>query len=494
MTDKDTSGDTALETTPDNAAETRLEQSVTVEAIGPAFKRLTIEIPESRIKDKIEEGFQSLRQEAVLPGFRRGRAPQRLVQKRFGESIRDDVRGQLISESYAQAIEDESLQVLGEPELKDAEDIKLPESGPLVVIFEMEVAPDIELPDFAKLNITRESVEITDEDVEAEIERIREQMGQMTVVDTADTAVSTGDFVNAALRILPGLDADDSAEAIIDLPSTYAMVNGEEREYKGHVAGIMVDDLGRQLEGRKAGDTVRISMTGPENHENDQICQQPITLVMTINAIHRLEPASMDRIKEVFQVESEDGVRGRIRETLEARREREQTTAMHEQAVEQLRAMIPMELPEKITGRQTERLIARRRTEMQYQGMSEQDIESQLAELRAGSREEAINEMKNYFILNKAADELKIEVSEQELNSRIAMQAMQSGRRPEKVRQEMLQNGQMESLYLSLREHKTLDEIVKQANVTETEAQATDPEPKKKKKKTTKTTKATKAS
>ena len=102
----------------------KLEQTVTIDDIGPARKKITIEIPQSRIEDAIGDSYERLRDDAVVPGFRRGRTPQRLIEKRFGTAVRDDVRGQIISESYSQAIEEEDIRVIGEPDVKDFDDIR----------------------------------------------------------------------------------------------------------------------------------------------------------------------------------------------------------------------------------------------------------------------------------------------------------------------------------------------------------------------------------
>ncbi len=99
--------------------EERGEQTVTVEDIGPARKSLTIEVPAERIAAKIEESYSQLQTDAQVPGFRRGRAPMRLLEKRFGSSVRDDVKGQLLSECYSQAIEEQDLMTadLSKPDL-----------------------------------------------------------------------------------------------------------------------------------------------------------------------------------------------------------------------------------------------------------------------------------------------------------------------------------------------------------------------------------------
>ena len=120
------------------AEETKPEQTVKVEDAGPALKRLSVELPESRIKDKIESMYTELSDDAVLPGFRKGRAPRRLLEKRFKSSMSDQLKGQLISESYTQAIEDESLEVIGEPDVKDFDKIEVPEKGSLKYVVEVD--------------------------------------------------------------------------------------------------------------------------------------------------------------------------------------------------------------------------------------------------------------------------------------------------------------------------------------------------------------------
>ncbi|HEX7009069.1 MAG TPA: trigger factor, partial [Phycisphaeraceae bacterium] len=263
---------------PHDAAtqEEKPPQKVTVEDIGPARKRLTIELPESRIQQKIESTYQQLRDDAVIPGFRRGRAPRRLIERRFGTSVRSDVKGQIISEAYAQAVEDEKLQVIGQPDIKDVDQIELPESGPLTFQVEVEVAPQVELPAFEELAVTKRTAPVTDQNVESEIERYRERFGQMKPVENAE--IEEGDFVQAHVRILAGQDASDEAELIEEHPDTYILVPGEDRQHRGHVAGIVVEELGEHLIGQQVGQTVTISMTGPAGHENEKIKGQPITL------------------------------------------------------------------------------------------------------------------------------------------------------------------------------------------------------------------------
>ena len=490
--DSDTTA--APEATPEavETTEEKPEQNVTVEEVGPARKKITIEIPESRIKTAIDDNYGKLQTEATIPGFRVGRAPMRLVQKRFGTAVRDDVKGQLISESYTQALEDNELDVIGEPDVKDIENLELPESGDLSFEVEIEVSPDVTLPDFGKLQVKKYKTQVTDEQVDEEVDRLQERMGQMQAIE--EGAVEAEDYVQASVRVLAGEDAGDDAKELANHPAAYILVHGEAHEFKGHVVGIVVNDMGKRLIGKQVGDVERISMTGPSGHEDERIRDQAITLVINLSSIQRVQKAALDEVQTAMGVENEDDLKDRIRQSLEQQAERQQVVDMHKQVSDQLLEEIELELPEGLTSRQTERTLARRKMELYYQGKTEQEVEDQVAEMRSGSEEEAKRELKLFFILDRVAKQFDVEVDEDEINGRVAMQAMQTGRRPEKIRQEMQESGELQNLYLQVREQKALDAIIEQAQVEELdqpadEADAEDKKPAKKKSSKKKTTK-----
>jgi trigger factor len=395
----------------------------------------------------------------------------RLLQKRFGSSIRDEVKGQLISECYSQAIEDQKLQVVGEPEVKDIENLKLPESGPLKFEVEVEVIPQFELPPLEGVEVIKPPVGVTDQDVDQEIERLRERFGKMDHA-AADSPVKEDDYLMSDVRILTGQNANPQAgdEAqIAHQPATYIHVAGKATEYKGHVAGIIVENLGQHLVGKKVGEVILISMNGPSGHENEKIKDQPITIVVRVDRIERMELAAVDALPGHLGLETMEQLKEQIREALQQRQEREQRSAMHEQVRNYLVGKVTVELPEKLSGRQAARLLQRQAMELAYRGVPEEEIEQKIAEARAGSEEAARQGLKVYFVLDQVAKKLDIDVSEGELNGLIAMLARQQNRRPEKLRQEMVRSGRLEQLYLQLREQKTLDKVLETAKVTEGE-------------------------
>lgn len=454
--------------TPETQTEESPAYEVTIADAGPACKALTITIPEAKIKEKVEESYQTLQDDAVLPGFRKGRAPRRLLEKRFASGVSDDVKNALLSETYTKALEDNKLDPLGDPEVDDIENLKLPDSGDLTFTVKVEVTPDVQLPDFDSIKVEKVKIQVTDESVADEIERIQQQAGTPTQPEDAEIQVE--DYVMTDTTILAGEDAGEDAEVIAHFPGAYILVNGEDKEFKGHVAGIVVEELGKKLAGKKPGDDLTVSMTGPSSHENEDIKDKPITLKIKLSSIHRIEPASVATVAERMGLQGEEELKERVRTMLQQRAEQNQQADVYQQVCDQLVEKVDLELPAGITGRQTERVLRRQAMDLAYRGTPEDQIEEKMAELRGESEEAATKQLKQFFILDKASKDLDIDVDENELNQRIVMMAMQQNRRPDKLRQEMMRQGQIEQLYLQLREQKTLDKIIEQATVTEVDA------------------------
>ncbi len=441
------------------------EQKVTIEDVGPARKCLTIEVPPNASPKKSSRASPSSRRMRRFPVFAAAGADG-LLQRRFGDSIREDVRGQLLSETYSQAIEDEKLEVIGEPDIKDLDAIKLPDTGPMVYKVEVEVSPKVELPSLEGIPVNKPKAEVTEEDITKEVETARERQGKL-VAAPEGAATQAKDFVLADVNLMEGENAPEGAPEISRHPGGYIMVPGEADNFRGPVLGIMVDDLGHLILGKKPGDNIDISTKGPPVHEEEKIRDKPITIKIHIEKIERLEPASMETLLQQLGVKTDAELRERVKQVLTTRNDRQRQGAMHEQVCNHLMEKVDLTLPEGLTGRQTARILRRQAMEMAYAGSSEQEIEQRIAEQRSRSEEDARKQLKLFFILDKASKDLSIDVSEGEVNQRIYMLAMQQGRRPEKLRQHLARTGEIEQIFLQIREQKTLDKILEKAQVTE---------------------------
>jgi len=387
----------------------------------------------------------------------------RLIEKRFGSDVRNEGKTQLMAESYQQVIEDNDLRVIGEPDIKDIEDLKLPEEGPFTFEVEIEVVPEFELPDLKGLKVNKTKVEVTDEQADAEIERYCEMQGKAA---STDQPAEPNDYLSAdvEVKLEDGETAESKQGAMIRVPDPKGPTKG-----RGQVAGIIVEDLAKHVVGKKAGDSVSIEATGPKQHENESLREAKLTLELRINKVERMEKAPVEDLIQAFGFESVDEFKEQIKQNLEQRAEQQQQQEMQKQVTDAIIEQVEFDLPEGLSGRQAERILQRRAMEMMYQGASQQDIEDAMAELRTSSAEAAARELKLFFILDKYAEKYDVDVSEGEVNGRIAQVAVQQGRRPEKMRQEMARSGRLEQMFIQLREQKAIEKILEEADVTEVE-------------------------
>ena len=145
---------------------------VKIEDVGPALKRLTITIPSETVTEKIEESIGTLLHEATLPGFRRGKVPRKLLERKFGSSVKTETKNRLIADAYAKAIDEHDIQPVGEPEPTEPTDkLELEEGKSLSFAVEVEVAPQFELPELEGVPVKKPLMEITDEHIQDRISR-----------------------------------------------------------------------------------------------------------------------------------------------------------------------------------------------------------------------------------------------------------------------------------------------------------------------------------
>ncbi len=436
--------------------EDTFQYPVTIEDAGPATKKVSIEIPEDRIKTELTKQLKELRREANIPGFRVGHAPAKLIEKRFGGEIKEQVRRTLISESYQQAVEKNNLQVLGDPQFDVSANIGLPESGPLSFNFEVEVQPDITLPSLIGIPVKKPKIEIKEENVDQAMNNLREQQGALVPVE--ERGVESKDYITADVH----LKVDGNIVAHQHDAQLVARA--------ARIGGIDVPDFEQQIAGAKPGETRTLNVKGPENHPNDAVKGKDVVMEIAVKDIKRMELAEITpEFLEDLGFVSEQEIRDALREQMVERISYDIAQAQREQVSKYLLDNTALALPAKLSMKQVDRVVQRKAIDLLMRGIPQPQVEAQLEQLRYGAQEEAASELKLFFILQKIATDQGTDVDEAELNGRIALLAAQRGERPEKVKQEMAKDGGLASLYIQMREQKALDQILESAQVEEVE-------------------------
>jgi trigger factor len=437
-------------------ADETFQYSVNVEDAGPATKKVSVEIPQDRIQQKLVEQFKELRTQAAIPGFRPGHAPQKLLEKRFSADVKEQVRRTLVSESYEQAMEKNALQPIGEPEFENADKLDLPESGPLNYTFTVEVQPQITLPNLKGLKVKKPKIEVKEENVDQAMQNLREQQGALVPVE--DRGVMEKDFLTADVHV----KADGNVIAHAHDSQIVAR--------PGRIGGIQVDDLDKQLEGLKAGETRTIAAKAPDTHPNEAIRGKDVQIEVALKDLKKLELAEINQeFLDSLGFTDEKELREALREQMVERITSDVQQAMREQVNKYLLENVTMELPTRLSARQADRVVNRRAMDLMSRGIPREQLEANIERLRNGAQDEAVRELKLFFVLQQIATDQNVDVSEDELNGRIAMLAIQRGRRPEKMKQDMAKDGSLSNLYVQVREQKAVDKILEDAEIEEVE-------------------------
>ena len=427
---------------------------ITIEEAGPATKKVSVEIPEDRIKSELTKQYKELRRDAAIPGFRVGHAPAKLIEKKFGNDIKEQVRRTLISESYEQAVKKNNLQVLGDPQFDVSANIGLPEAGPLTFNFEVEVQPEINLPSLTGIPVKKPKIEIKDENVEQAMNNLREQQGALVPVE--DRGVEAKDYITADvhLKVDGNTVAHQHDAQLVARPA--------------RIGGIEIPDFETHIAGAKPGETRTFNVKGPDNHQNEGVRGKDIQMEVAVKDIKRLELAEITpEFLEDLGFVNEQEIRDALREQMVERITYDVAQAQREQVSKYLLDNTTLEVPAKLSAKQVDRVVQRRAIDLLMRGIPQAQVEAQLDQLRYGAAEEAATELKLFFILQKIATDQNNDVDEAELNGRIALLAAQRGERPEKVKQEMAKDGSLASLYIQMREQKALDQILTSATVEE---------------------------
>ncbi len=428
---------------------------VTIENSGPCRKKVSIEVPEETVKTALDERYKELHREAIVPGFRKGRAPLRLLEKRFGSDVSQQVKLKLLADASEAALKDNELDTLGESDI-DHEKIELPDSGALKFDFEVEVRPEFDLPELEGIAIEKPEVEISDKQIDEYLLGMRKRLGIWKPKEDGTVQIDNQIIADAVLKVEGVEEAEkhDNLEIVV--------------RKNGFVGPVPVENLDDVLKGAKHNDVKKTSIEIPKTFYVEQYRGKKIDVEITVKDIKELEPAELN--EDFFNrcgVEDEDRLRELIRNARLEQAQRDTKTAMGDQVCKYLLENTSFDLPADVVADQSMRILQRQYTNLLMRGLERSQIEERMEELRASSENQAHEQLKVLFIMDKIAEKLGVEVSEEEINGHIAQVAAKRGRRPEKVREELAKDGSLAQFSLQVREQKCIEKMLESANITE---------------------------
>jgi trigger factor len=428
-------------------AKRKLNLSVDITETGPCKKHVKIAIPREEIDRQFDESLKNLRKEAAVPGFRPGRAPRTLVQKRFRKEVAGQVKSTLLMACMEQIDEDYKLNPISQPNL-DLDAMDLPEEGSFEFDFDVEVEPEFTLPDYKSLTVKRPVRKITDKDVDGQLKSFTERYAQL--VPKLEGGAEVGDFVVADLQFSKGgVQLNQASEIQFRLQPQLRFQDG------------IVPEVAKALIGAKAGDvrdaTAQIGTSSPD----PALRGQEIDVRFIVHDLKTMRVPEVDQaFLDGIGFDSEDELRQALRGVLERRVEFQARQEVRKQIVEQLSKEAPFELPPDLVKRQERSTLRRLVEDMRQNGFSDNQLRAREAEVRANAHEVTQRNLKEFFLLSKIAEAEGVKVEEDDLADEIEVIAARTDESPRRIRARLEKEGQMENLATQILERKAIDRIL----------------------------------
>ena len=425
--------------------------NIEIEEVGPCKKLLKFEIPKETIDDEWQKQLKEVSRMAKVPGFRKGKAPRKLLEKNYGDKIMDDVKRAVVSGSYQQAIEENKLSPIGDPDIGNF-DLEL--GKPLKFEITLEVLPTFELGDYKGMKLQRKPVSVTDEDIDKALETISKQKAQLTIVKTGKVKVE--DF------IICDCEVGINDEVVWSDQELEVMVSGS------HVADINVPELKDRLVGAKSGDKVSVDVELGDSFSVEQHRNKSAKMEISIKEIKRPKsPKIDDELAKQVGYDTLGELKEFMSKRLEMEKKRMAEGEMQEQISSKLIEMADFEMPEDMIKHHTNERLHKYQLDLVNKGTPQEEIEKHTEDMKSASEEAVVRDFKMSLVLEHIAEKERIFVTEDDVNRRISEMAGMYGLDAAGMKKQLEKMNSMSNLRHQLRESKTLNLLMKEANIEE---------------------------
>ena len=436
----------------------------TVETTDPHTVRLTIEVPEDEFGKDLDRTYRAIANQIKIPGFRKGKVPKQIIDTQIGQdAIFEEFVNSSVPAYFRQAVADEDLAPITDPDI----DVQQLEPGkPFVFSATVEVRPRLsfEESDYTGIKVTKPTVEVTEQEIDDWIERLRERFSELEPVGRP---VQQGDFVTVDLTVIKGGQKVEQASR-----EDYLYFVG---------SGEVGEKLDVELVGAKPGAILKVSDALPERfgEELGGAAVEITVLVKDVKA-RRLPKVDDDFAKTASEFDTIQQLRDDLRERLTEVKEREAGAALRDLVLEAMIDKVDVDLPQSLIDEETDHRIHHARDRAERMGVGlEKMLELQgwdEARLRKDSREHAIRAIKSDLVLEGIARNASLEVTAEEIGAEIAVLAQAYGREPKAVAKDLERSGQVVTLAGDIIRTKALDLLVERADVDTEQPEDAPPE------------------
>jgi trigger factor len=423
-------------------------------------REIQIEIPAAEVARETETLIQKYQKLARIPGFRTGHAPASVIKQRFAEGIKSDVVDALVPRYFRKETDKLGLTPVSQPRVTD---LHVHDGEPLRFKASFEVMPTIRVEDYKELRADKPDTSVTDEEVERSLKNLQEQRATFTTIE--GSPLGDGDFAQVSLDGKPKDAEGEPASAAKPGPTGSNPVHMDDILVEIGGQGTM-PEFTENLRGASAADERTFDVHYPQDFSDQRLAGKTFIYKVQVKAVKQKSlPELNDQFaKDLGEFADLAEVRKRIREGMEAEKKHTAEREAKDKLVAELVKRNDFEVPEALVEHQIDIRLDRGLRALAAQGMKTEDMKKMdLNRLRAGQRDQAVEEVKAALLLEKIAEEEKLEVSDAEIDREVEALAEQSKQTPEAIRSRLTRDGALDRIRNRIRNEKTLDFLYHQS-------------------------------
>ena len=422
---------------------------------GTARKIAIVTFDAKEIQSKESEACREIGRLANIPGFRKGKAPPAIIRKKYSKELKDELTRKVSTEAYESVLDSKEIKVYSILKV-DAGDFSAENGVSVEVTIDLE--PEFEIPDYEKFEVTVNPTEVSDDEIEAEINALRDQRASF---DEVDREVISGDYIKCSYE--GKLDGKPVDEILPDKPMYGKQTNTWEEA--GQPKGLGVDAIAEGLVGMKKGDTKKIDATFKDDFDIAPLADQTVSYEVEVHEIREKKAPPLDEnfFKSV-KVENLEQLKDRVLTDLEERKKREVQNSKRSQVTQKILELPEFPLPQQAVDDESNSIFQSRAQRAIQQGAKQEEIESQKDELWSEAKKQGEARVKLTLILGKIAEREKVEVSNEDLARAATQEAMMMRKDPTAYIKELSKDRrQLHRLRQDILHDKTLDLVARKA-------------------------------
>jgi trigger factor len=427
---------------------------VTIEDVSPVEKKVAVEIPWPYVAQKLDEAYKDLGKGVALKGFRKGKVPRPILERMFSRQVEQEVVKQLVQESFVAAATKHDIQPVAEPIVDDAH---LHKGKSFHYSARVEVRSEVAPQDYDGVELSQRAAKVSDEEIDRAIERKRQELTEYKMIEGRDPAVTqASDVVVISLKGKIGDHDFDKDGVMVDLGESQREV----------VPGIGQALLGVPL----AAKDHDVSWTIPEHDQvKKELIGKTAALKVSVKEAREKQTPSLDDefAKDTGEADTLGELRDKIRERLVKEDEERAKGELKEQLVKELLKRNSFVVAPALVERQLDNMLQRTKLQLAMQGIDPRSMPIDEQRMRDDLREGANDEVRAAFLLDAIAEKEKVEVSEADLEKRLAEMAQSREKSVARLKAELQKENRLEGVRHQLREEKTLDLLLSRAKINE---------------------------